>query len=99
VRIEMADLKSFRITRNGQQVTLMQRDGTTHSAFFFQHGNVDCFVTALKGNIKTARWGKPSQRFSKFGTRILDIHITSVLFDIHHAGWCSGNILDLYFWG
>lgn len=55
VRIEMEDLKSFRITRNGQQVTLQQRDGTTHNAFFFQHGNADCFVAALTGNVKTAR--------------------------------------------
>jgi hypothetical protein len=55
VRIEVAHLKSFRVTRNGQQVTLMERDGTTHSAFFFQHGNADCFVAALKGNIKTVR--------------------------------------------
>ncbi|PSN55056.1 hypothetical protein C0J52_04140 [Blattella germanica] len=55
VHIEIADLKSFRITRNGQQVTMMQRDGTTHSAFFFQHGNADCFVSNLKGYIRTSR--------------------------------------------
>ncbi|PNF38393.1 TBC1 domain family member 15 [Cryptotermes secundus] len=55
VRIEVAHLKSFRVTRNRQQVTLMERDGTTHSVFFFQHGNADCFVAALKGNIKTVR--------------------------------------------
>ncbi|XP_069675162.1 TBC1 domain family member 15 isoform X2 [Periplaneta americana] len=63
VRIEMSDLKSFRITRNGQQVTLMQRDGTTHSAFFFQHGNADCFVTALKGYIKTAKSRKDKHMY------------------------------------
>jgi hypothetical protein len=55
----MADLKSFCITRNRQQVTFMQRDGTTHSAFFFQHGNADCFVAALKEHIKTIRWDTP----------------------------------------
>ena len=56
VRIEFSELKSFRITRNRQQLTLMQRDGTTHSAFFFQHGNADCFVNALKGNIQYTVW-------------------------------------------
>ncbi|XP_021914957.1 TBC1 domain family member 15 [Zootermopsis nevadensis] len=63
VRIELADLKSFYITRNMQRVTLMQRDGTTHSAFFFQHGNADCFVAALKGNIKTIRSRKDKHLF------------------------------------
>jgi hypothetical protein len=51
----MTHLKSFRVARNGQQVTLMEQDGTTHNAFFFQHGNADCFVTALKENVKTVR--------------------------------------------
>jgi hypothetical protein len=51
----MADLKSFRIARNGQQVTLMQRDGTTHNAIFFQRFNADNFVAALTRNVKTAR--------------------------------------------
>ncbi|KAJ9587779.1 hypothetical protein L9F63_018805 [Diploptera punctata] len=63
VRIELAELKSFRITRNRQQVTLMQRDGTTHSAFFFQHGNADCFLSALRGNIRTAMSRKDRNLF------------------------------------
>nr|CAD7403985.1 unnamed protein product [Timema cristinae] len=55
IRIELSDLKSFRITRNSQQVALMQRDGTTHSSFFFQHGNADSFVCALRENLKVTR--------------------------------------------
>lgn len=63
VRIEMADLKSFRIARNGLQVTLMQRDGTTHNAFFFQRCHVDSFVAALKGNVQTAGVRKDKHLF------------------------------------
>ncbi|XP_063241502.1 TBC1 domain family member 15 [Bacillus rossius redtenbacheri] len=55
IRIEMSDLKSFRVTRNSQQISLMQRDGTTHSSFFFQHANADSFVGALKANVKIAK--------------------------------------------
>ena len=48
--------KSFRITRNVQQVTLMQWGGTTHNALLFQPGHVDCFVADLTGNVATTRW-------------------------------------------
>ncbi|XP_049939732.1 TBC1 domain family member 15 isoform X1 [Schistocerca serialis cubense] len=55
LRIPLSDVKSFRVTRNKQQLTVMQRDGSVHSSFFFQNGNADCFVDALKGNLKTVR--------------------------------------------
>jgi hypothetical protein len=50
----MADFESFHVKRNAQQVTVMQQDGTAHNNFF-QCGNVDCFVEALTGNVRTAR--------------------------------------------
>ncbi|XP_046739904.1 TBC1 domain family member 15 isoform X2 [Diprion similis] len=51
VRILLCDLKSFRINRCGQQLTLMLKDGTTY-VVYFQLSNADSFVSTLKGFLK-----------------------------------------------
>ncbi|XP_014468317.1 PREDICTED: TBC1 domain family member 15-like [Dinoponera quadriceps] len=51
VRILFSDLKSFRVNHSGQQLILMQRDGTTYVAFF-QLSNAESFINSLKGFIK-----------------------------------------------
>ncbi|XP_012265470.2 TBC1 domain family member 15 isoform X2 [Athalia rosae] len=51
VRILLSDLKSFRISRCGQQLTLMLRDGTTY-VVFFQLSNADSFTSSLKTYLK-----------------------------------------------
>lgn len=55
VRIELRDLKSYRVKKHGRYLTLMQRDGTSHNAFYFQYGSTDCFVNALRGMLRTRR--------------------------------------------
>lgn len=55
VRIELRDLKSYRVKKHGRYLTLMQRDGTSHNAFYFQYGTADCFVNALRGILRTRR--------------------------------------------
>lgn len=67
VRIEMEDLRAIRISRDGPKVTLIQRDGTAHSALFFEQSNADCFVAALKGNLRTARSRRDKQLYIVHG--------------------------------
>ncbi|XP_067010162.2 TBC1 domain family member 15 isoform X2 [Anabrus simplex] len=54
LRIPISELKSFRVTKRGQQLTFMQNEGVVYCIFFFHNGNADCFVNALRGNVKTA---------------------------------------------
>ncbi|GFG36266.1 hypothetical protein Cfor_08876, partial [Coptotermes formosanus] len=63
VRIDMESLRSFRISRNGQQVTLIEQNGRTHAAVFFQHSNAHCFAAALKGYIITTRSRRDKQLY------------------------------------
>lgn len=51
VRILLSELKSFRVHPSGQQLILMQKDGTMYVAFF-QLSNAESFVNSLKGFIK-----------------------------------------------
>ncbi|XP_046419372.1 TBC1 domain family member 15 isoform X1 [Neodiprion fabricii] len=51
VRILLCDLKSFRINRSGQQLTLMLKDGTNY-VVYFQLFNADSFVSSLKSFLK-----------------------------------------------
>lgn len=55
VRIEVRELKSYRVKKHGLYLILMQRDGTSHNAFYFQYGNTDCFVNAMRAIVRTRR--------------------------------------------
>ncbi|XP_015608972.1 TBC1 domain family member 15 [Cephus cinctus] len=54
VRIMLTDLKSFRVHHGGQQLILMQKDGTTYVAFF-QLSNAENFVNSMKAFMKLKR--------------------------------------------
>ncbi|CAL4077272.1 unnamed protein product, partial [Meganyctiphanes norvegica] len=47
INIELIDLRSYKIGKEGSLV-LIQRDGTTHIALSFRSGSISCFVDVLK---------------------------------------------------
>lgn len=47
INIELIDLRSYKIGKEGSLV-LIQRDGTTHIALQFKSGSISCFVDVLK---------------------------------------------------
>lgn len=55
VKIPIEELKSFRVSRNSQQMQFSTKPGIWQTTFFFQHGNAEVFVTYLKNHIKTAK--------------------------------------------
>ncbi|XP_041987896.1 TBC1 domain family member 15 isoform X2 [Aricia agestis] len=55
IRIPLNQLKSFRVSRNFQQMQISMKQGTWHSTFYFQHGNAEIFVANLKSHVKTAK--------------------------------------------
>lgn len=62
VRILLSDLKSFRLNRCGQQMTLMLKDGTTY-VVFFQLSNAESFISSLKGFLKFIKSRKDRNMF------------------------------------
>lgn len=55
IKIPIEDLKSFRVTRNSQQIQFSTKLSAWQTTFYFQHGNADIFVAYLKNHIKTAK--------------------------------------------
>ncbi|CAH0750484.1 unnamed protein product [Diatraea saccharalis] len=55
IRIPLEDLKTFRVTRNNQQMQFSTKPGVWQSTFYFQHGNAEIFVAYLKNHVKTAK--------------------------------------------
>lgn len=55
VRIDLSDLKSYKVKKHGRYLILMQKDGTSHNAFYFQYDNADCFVNAMRAIVRTRR--------------------------------------------
>jgi len=55
LRIEVRELKSYKVKKHGRYLVLMQSDGTSHNAFYFQYGNADCFVNAMRAIVRTRR--------------------------------------------
>uniref|UniRef100_A0A1B6G5P0 TBC1 domain family member 15 n=1 Tax=Cuerna arida TaxID=1464854 RepID=A0A1B6G5P0_9HEMI len=63
VRIELRELKSYKVKKHGQNLILMQNDGTSHNAFYFQYGNADCFVNAIRAYVHTRRSARDRNLF------------------------------------
>ncbi|XP_063359515.1 TBC1 domain family member 15 isoform X2 [Cydia amplana] len=55
IKIALDDLKTFRVTRNSQQMQFSTKPGIWQTTFYFQHGNAEIFVANLKNHIKTAK--------------------------------------------
>ncbi|XP_012548676.1 TBC1 domain family member 15 isoform X1 [Bombyx mandarina] len=55
IKIPLDDLKTFRITRNNQQMQFSTKPGVWQNTFYFQHGNAEIFVAYLKNHLKTAK--------------------------------------------
>ncbi|XP_045514752.1 TBC1 domain family member 15 isoform X2 [Pieris brassicae] len=55
VRIPLAELKTFKVTRNNQQMQFSTKSGVWQNTFYFQHGNAEIFVAYLKNHVKTAK--------------------------------------------
>ncbi|KAG7306117.1 hypothetical protein JYU34_008700 [Plutella xylostella] len=55
IKIPLDDLKTFRVSRNSQQMQFSTKPGIWQTTFFFQHGNAEVFVTYLKNHVKTAK--------------------------------------------
>lgn len=51
VRINMKEIKSFRVTRFNQKLSFNDASRKAICTFVFQHGNADCLVAALKGGL------------------------------------------------
>ncbi|XP_049868307.1 TBC1 domain family member 15 isoform X4 [Pectinophora gossypiella] len=55
IKIPLAELKSFRVTRNNQQLQLSTKPGVWQTTLYFQHGNAEVFVANLKNHVKSAK--------------------------------------------
>ncbi|CAB3238724.1 unnamed protein product [Arctia plantaginis] len=55
IRIPLEELKTFRVTRNNQQMQFSTKPGVWQTTFYFQHGNAEIFVASLKNHVKTAK--------------------------------------------
>ncbi|CAH2077013.1 unnamed protein product, partial [Iphiclides podalirius] len=55
IRIPIDDLKTFRVSRNNQQMQFSTKPGVWQMSFYFQHGNAEIFVAYLKNHVKTAK--------------------------------------------
>lgn len=53
VQINTREMKSFKLARSNHHIQFTNKDDTIHSSFFFQHGNGDRFVSALKELLPT----------------------------------------------
>lgn len=51
VRVNMREIKSFRVTRNSQKLCFNDGSRRPICTFIFQHGNADCLVGALRGGL------------------------------------------------
>ncbi|XP_034827199.1 TBC1 domain family member 15 isoform X1 [Maniola hyperantus] len=55
IRIPLDELKTFKCSRNNQQMQFSTKPGVWHNTFYFQHGNAEVFVANLKNHVKTAK--------------------------------------------
>lgn len=55
IRIPLDELKTFKVTRNNQQMQFSTKPGIWQNTFYFQHGNAEIFVANLKNHVKTAK--------------------------------------------
>lgn len=55
IRIPLEELKTFRISRNNQQIQFSTKPGVWQTTFYFQHGNAEIFIAYLKNHVKTAK--------------------------------------------
>ncbi|CAH0702228.1 unnamed protein product [Spodoptera exigua] len=55
IKIPIEELKTFRVTRNNQQMQFSTKPGVWQTTFYFQHGNAEIFVAYLKNHVKTAK--------------------------------------------
>ncbi|XP_050347297.1 TBC1 domain family member 15 isoform X2 [Nymphalis io] len=55
IRIPLDELKTFKSSRNNQQMQFSTKQGVWQNTFYFQHGNAEIFVAYLKNHVKTAK--------------------------------------------
>ncbi|XP_046962059.1 TBC1 domain family member 15 isoform X2 [Vanessa cardui] len=55
IRIPLDELKTFKCSRNNQQMQFSTKQGVWQNTFYFQHGNAEIFVAYLKNHVKTAK--------------------------------------------
>ncbi|XP_037298077.1 TBC1 domain family member 15 isoform X3 [Manduca sexta] len=55
IKIPLEELKTFKVTRNNQQMQFSTKQGVWQTTFYFQHGNAEIFVAYLKNHVKTAK--------------------------------------------
>ncbi|XP_013180346.1 PREDICTED: TBC1 domain family member 15 isoform X2 [Papilio xuthus] len=55
IKIPLSELKTFRVSRNNQQMQFSTKPGVWQMSFYFQHGNAEIFVAYLKNHVKTAK--------------------------------------------
>lgn len=54
IRINMKDVKSFRVTKNSQKLSFNDGNRKAICTFIFQHGNADRLLAELRGNLLRA---------------------------------------------
>lgn len=55
VRLNLKDMKGFKLSRNNQEMAFIENNNSKHSSFFFQHANGDNFLILLKSKIKAVK--------------------------------------------
>ncbi|XP_026314754.1 TBC1 domain family member 15 isoform X4 [Hyposmocoma kahamanoa] len=55
IKISLDELKTFKVTRNSQQMHFSTKPGVWQATFYFQHGHAEMFVANLKNHLKTAK--------------------------------------------
>nr|XP_032514968.1 TBC1 domain family member 15 isoform X1 [Danaus plexippus plexippus]XP_032514969.1 TBC1 domain family member 15 isoform X2 [Danaus plexippus plexippus] len=55
IRIPLDELKSFKVSRNNQQMQFSTKQGVWQNTCYFQHGNAEIFLSYLKNHVKTAK--------------------------------------------
>uniref|UniRef100_A0A0K8S7Z3 Uncharacterized protein n=1 Tax=Lygus hesperus TaxID=30085 RepID=A0A0K8S7Z3_LYGHE len=55
VRIPILEIKSYRVSNKKTKLLLVHKDRLTHTAFYFQFENADCFTKSLRSVVKTRR--------------------------------------------
>ncbi|XP_013149195.1 PREDICTED: TBC1 domain family member 15 [Papilio polytes] len=55
IKIPLSELKTFRVSRNNQQMQFSTKSGVWQMSFYFQHGNAEIFVAYLKNHVKTTK--------------------------------------------
>lgn len=97
--LRVDELHSFRVTKEGHQL-LLQSDSGLQSVFFFQNGNADSFVAALRGILKSAVFKKDRHSYQVIhsaDTKVIDQSFAELeLFTEHKSDYVWKFVKDFH---